>query len=534
MNAVPAGTQGAAVAADGARLRLRTPPRMVLVAAAIICVIVLAPFAVTVYDAVHGDMATTLHLLLRPITAHLLRNTIGLALASTALCAVVGTGTAWLVERTDLPGRRIWAVLAPLPLAIPAFIASYAWLSASTVFEGAAGALLIVVVSYYPLVYLPVAAAMRNVDPALEESARTMGCSPWRCFWRVTLPEIKPALLGGMLLVILHVLTEFGAFALLRFRTFTTAIYAEYTAGFAADEGALLACVLLVLCLLCLAVESLLRGQHDYARIGRGAQRPAARYHLVRARYPSLFAMSGLAVVTLGVPLGLIAWWLTRHDVAAVATAGVSPGLLLGATAHSLGYGLAACVITTVVALPIGYLSVRYRHRLVRVMESASFLPRGMPGIVLALALVTLSLTLARPLYQSAMLLIAGYAIMFIPLALVSLRPTLAQVQPELERSARALGQRPLAVLRRVVLPLAAPGIGAAMALVFLAVVTELTSTLLLIPTGVHTLATQVWASSSTFAFAAAAPYAAILVGISMLATWLLASRFGRAPIEVD
>ncbi|MGH2929131.1 MAG: ABC transporter permease, partial [Solirubrobacteraceae bacterium] len=408
-----------------------------------------------------------------------------------------------LVERTDLPGRRFWAVVAPLPLAIPAFIASYAWLSASTVFEGAAGALLVVVASYYPLVYLPVAAALRSADPALEESARTMGCSSLRCFFRVILPQIKSALLGGMLLVVLDVLTEFGAFALLRFRTFTTAIYAEYTAGFAASEGALLACVLLVLCLLCLAVESFLRGHHDYARTGRGARRPPIRYPLGRARYPTLLAMLGLGGVTLGVPLALIVYWLTRHDVAAVATAGVSPGLLLGATFHSLGYGLAAGIVTTVVALPIAYLSVRHRHRLVRLMESASFLPRGMPGIVLALALVTLSLTLLRPLYQTAVLLIVGYAIIFIPLAVVSLRATLAQVQPGLEQSARALGHRPIAVLFRVVLPLAAPGIGAAMALVFIAVVTELTTTLLLIPTGARTLATQVWASSSTFAFAA-------------------------------
>ena len=239
-------------------------------------------------------------------------------------------------------------------------------------------------------------------------------------------------------------------------------------------------------------------------------------------------------MVTLGAPLGLIAYWLTRNDVAAVATAGVSPELLLSATWHSLGYGLAAGIVTTLAALPISYLSVRYRHRAVRLMESASFLPRGMPGIVLALALVTVSLTLLRPLYQSAILLIAGYAIMFIPLALVSLRATLAQVQPGLEQSARALGHRPIAVLRRVILPLAAPGIGAAMALVFISVTTELTTTLLLIPTGAHTLATQVWASSSTFAFAAAAPYAAILVGVSMLATWILANRFGRAPIDME
>jgi iron(III) transport system permease protein len=518
----------------GLGARASGPPKLVLAAAAIVSIIVLAPFAITIYNAFHASLATTWHLLARPITAHLLLNTVGLGVACTLICAIIGTGAAWLVERSDLPGRRIWAVLAPLPLAIPAFIASYAWLSASRGFQGTAGALFVVSASYYPLIYLPVVAALRNVDPALEESARTMGCSPWRTFFRVTLPEIKPALLGGMLLVILHVLTEFGAFKLLSFRTFTTEIYVEYTHNPDISQGAIFACVLLVLCLLCLFVESLIRGKRDYARIGSGTKRAPVRYRLGKARLPALLLMVALGIVTLGVPLGLIAYWLTRHNAASVAAVSVSPSLLLSATWHSLGYGLIAGIVTTLVALPIAWLSVRYRHPLVQVMERASFLPRGMPGIVLALALVTLSLTLLLPLYHSTTLLIAGYAIIFIPLAVVSLRATLGQVQPSLEQSARVLGHRPLAVLRRIVLPLAGPGMGAAMALVFISVATELTSTLLLIPTGAHTLATQVWASSSEFLFATAAPYAAILVVISMLATWVLANRFGRAPIDME
>lgn len=510
----------------------RLPPLLTLIAAAV-CVVVVAPLAMTVFDAFGGSLENSLHLLWRPIVGRLLLNTLGIALATTLLAAVVGTAVAWVVERTDLPGRRFWAIAVPLPLAIPAFIASYAWLSTSTVFEGAAGALLVVTASYYPLVYLPVAAALRGIDPALEESARTMGCSPWACFFRVTLPQLRPALLGGMLLVVLHVLAEFGAFSLLRFRTFTTVIYAEYTAGFAADQGAMLACVLLVLCLVFLFLEVRLRGRHRYARVGAGAQRPPIRYRLGVARIPVLAGMLGLGVVTMGVPLAVIAYWLTQHDAAAVTTAAVSPAALGGATLHSLGYGLAAGIATTLLALPVAYLSVRYRQRLVQVLERATYLPRGMPGIVVALALVALSLKVLFPLYQTTVLLIAAYAIIFMPLAVISVRVSLAQIQPGLEQSARVLGSRPLAVWRRVVMPLAAPGLGAAMALVFISVCTELTSTLLLIPTGVYTLATQVWTESSTFAFASAAPYAAILVGSSMFATWILADRFGRAPMEM-
>lgn len=510
------------------------PPRLLLLIAGLVCAGVIAPLAMTVYDATRGNLENTLGLLLRPVVGQLLLNTLGIALATTLASAVLGTAIAWIVERTDLPGRRFWAVAVPLPLAIPAFIASYAWLSTSSVFEGAAGALLVVTASYYPLVYLPVAAALRGIDPALEESARTMGCSPWRCFFRVTLPQLRPALLGGMLLVILHVLAEFGAFSLLRFRTFTTVIYTEYTAGFAGDQGAMLACVLLVLCLFFLFLEARLRGRHQYARVGVGTRRPPLRYALGKARLAVLAGMLAVGVITMGVPLMMIAFWLTQHDAAAITTASVSPAALAAATLHSLGYGLAAGIVTTLLALPIAYLSIRYRHRLVQFMERATYLPRGMPGIVVALALVALSLKFLFPLYQTTFLLIAAYAVIFMPLAVVSVRVSLAQIQPNLEQSARVLGSRPLGVLRRIVLPLSAPGLGAAMALVFISVCTELTSTLLLIPTGARTLATQVWAESSTFAFASAAPYAAILIGISMFATWILANRFGRAPIEMN
>lgn len=512
--------------------RARPAPLWLLAVSIAVTILVLSPFVTTLADAAQGGIQQTLALLFRPVTGQLLLNTLGLSIIATLLCAVVATTLAWLVERTDLPGRRLLGVAAPLSLAIPAFIASYAWLSISNIFTGAFGAGLVVICAYYPLVYLPVAAALRNADPALEESARTLGYTPRQCFLHVTLPQIKPALYGGMLLVVLHVLGEFGAFALLRFRTFTTAIYAEYTAGFSTDRGALLACVLLILGLICLFAESRLRGNHDYARIGKGVRRAPIRYSLGPMRYPALLMAICLMIISLGVPLTTIVYWLTQHNAAAVSTAATSAVDISHATLFSIGYGLAAGIGTTLIALPIAYLSLRYRGILSVLMERATFLPRGMPGIVIALALVTLSLALLHPLYQTSVLLVVAYAIMFIPLAIVSLRATLAQVQPDLALSARALGAGPVTVFREIIMPLAAPGFGAAAALVFISVCTELTTTLLLVPTGVHTLATQVWAASSTFAFAAAAPYAAILVGISMLATWVLAQRFGRAPIE--
>jgi iron(III) transport system permease protein len=187
---------------------------------------------------------------------------------------------------------------------------------------------------------------------------------------------------------------------------------------------------------------------------------------------------------------------------------------------------LAGAAATVVLALPLGFLATRYEGRLVTLLERTAYLAQGVPGIVVALALISLTIRTLHPLYQTATLLITAYVIVFLPLALVSVRAALVQVQPALEAAGRSLGLGWPAVAWRIVLPLAGPGLGAAAALVFVAVVTELTATLLLAPIGTQTLATQVWADTSTLAFAAAAPYAAVMVVLSFLSTWLLARRF--------
>jgi iron(III) transport system permease protein len=146
----------------------------------------------------------------------------------------------------------VWAVLAALPIAVPAFVTSYSWVSITPAVQGFAGATAIVTLAYCPLVYLPGAAVLRGMYPALEESARSLGMGPWRTFFRVTLPQTRIALLGGMLLVAIHLLSEFGAFVMLRFQTFTTAIYDQYKLSFDGAAASMLASVLVIICLVLL------------------------------------------------------------------------------------------------------------------------------------------------------------------------------------------------------------------------------------------------------------------------------------------
>ncbi len=506
-------------------------PPLLLAAAVIAAALVLLPIIITAGNAASGGWTLAVALLWRPLVGELLVNTLGLIVGVCLLCGVVGTVLAWLVERTDMPGRRLWAPLAVVPLTIPAFITSFTWLSISPAFATYGGALLVVTTAYYPFVYLPVAASLRGMDPALEETARALGQNFWAVLWRVVLPQLRPALLGGMLLVALNSLVEFGAFALLRFRTFTTAIYSAYRTGFSGSEPALLAMVLLLLCILCLTAEALVRGTSRYGRLARGTKRASLRYELGGWRFAAMAVPAGLGLLTTFVPLATICYWMTRPADAATTAAGVSALGLLSASWSSISLGIEAAILALALALPLGLLAARHQSILVTLLERCAYLAQGIPGIVVALALISLSVHHLRPLYQSRSLLIIAYAILFLPLALVSVRAALVQAQIRLEESAHSLGLGRLETFWRVTLPLAAPGLGAAACMVFISVVTELTTTLLMAPIGTWTLATELWADTSTVAFAAAAPYAAVMVAISMAASWLLAGKLGGAGV---
>jgi iron(III) transport system permease protein len=221
--------------------------------------------------------------------------------------------------------------------------------------------------------------------------------------------------------------------------------------------------------------------------------------------------------LALAVPLGSLVFWLATGT-----SADVSPDALLSATATSLGLAATASVCTVLLAIPVAWLYVRYGGWLATALERSTYFGNALPGIVVALALVTISIRATPALYQTTALLITAYVILFLPRAVVNVRAALVQTPPVLDDVSHSLGLTRIATLRRVTLPLTAPGLGAGAALVFIAVVTELTATLLLSPIGTQTLATQFWSNSDSVAYAAAAPYAAVMVLISAPATYLL------------
>lgn len=487
-------------------------------AAGAVALLALLPLGFVVAYTVITGPSESWHLLVRPRVGELLWNTVRLVAATMLTSAVIGLAGAWLVERTTLRWRPLWHALLVAPLAVPAFVNSYGWVSLTSSVQNYAGALLIITLSYAPLVYLPTVVMLRGLDPALEETAYALGHSRWRTFWTVVVPQLRPAVLGGCLLVGIHLLAEFGALQMLRFPTFTTAIYDQFKSSFNSAAANMIAGVLVIACLLLLTAELRLRGDRHYARVSHGTARPAVRQRLGAWTVPAYTALTALVALSLGVPIYSLVHWLVVGN----SSASFDPGSLVDAAVTSLGLGAVGALATTLAALPVAWLAVRHRGRISMLLERSTYIANALPGIVVALALVTVSINVATPIYQTWVLLAIAYTIMFLPRAVVSVRSALEQAPVVLDDVAHSLGTSGPATLMRVTLPLIAPGIGAAAALVFLAVSTELTATLMLSPIGTSTLATQFWSASSGGYYGAAAPYALLMVVISLPATVLL------------
>ncbi len=497
------------------RLPLRGASPVLVVTAILVALLALIPVGFVIYSVIDAGWDRARKLIFRARVGELLLNT-GLLVVFTMIgCAVVGTACAYLVERTAVPGRRLWAPLLVAPLAIPAFVTSYGWVSAVPGIDGLGGATLIMTLAYFPLVYLPVTAALRSSDPSWEEQARSLGLRPLKTFAKVTLPQLRPALLGGSLLVGLHTLAEFGAFQYLRFSTFTTAIYEQYQSTFASAAGNMLS-VVLVLCCLVLVSGELALGRTRIARLGSGSPRPYVPVRLGRRVVPAFAALLSVVVSALGVPLASVAHWL-RLGGSQVWTEAVWTAAL-----STLELAAIAGLVTTVLAFPAAYLSVRHRGLLSLTVERVGYLSAAVPSLVVGLALVTLTVNYAKPIYQTAVTLMVAYLLLMLPRALVPIRSGLAQSRTELEEASAALGRSRLRTLATVTIPQAAPGIASAVALVALATSTELTATLLLGPTGLRTLATRFWSLSGSIDYVAAAPYAALLIVMSGPITYLL------------
>jgi iron(III) transport system permease protein len=464
-----------------------------------------------------------------------LGRTLLLAGIVTSASIVIGVPLAWLTARSDLPGRRAWTVLAIVPLVVPSYVGGYAVVAAfgprgalQAALEpfgverlpdlyGLPGAALALTLFSFPYVVLSVRGMLLRLDPAFEEVSRSLGRGPWRTFLTVTLPQLRPAVTSGALLVALYTLADFGAVSLLQFDSFTRAIYVQYRSSFDPSLAAVLALMLVACTAAVLVAVARLRGRGRYHRSGAGAARQPATVTLGRWRWPALAfcaVVVGLAVV---VPVATIGFWLVRGIAG-----GETFGPVWGATLNSVAASGMAAGLAVLASIPVAVLAVRHRGMLAALVERGTYAGFALPGIVIGLALVFVAARYLPWIYQTLPLLLVAYLIRFVPEAVGVTRTSLLQVSPRIEEVARTLGHAPGTVLRRVTLPIIRPGLIAGAAIVFLTAMKELPTTILLAPTGFDTLAVRIWSATSEGFFARAALPALLMVLVAAASLWFV------------
>jgi iron(III) transport system permease protein len=462
-----------------------------------------------------------------------------LALIVTAISAVIAIVGAFLTVRTDLPARKLWSVLLTLPLSIPSFVGSFAIiamfaprgsalqnllapLGVETLpsIYGWPGAIITLTLFTYPYILLTARASLRGIDPAMEEAARTLGYSLRSTLFRVTLPHMYPAIAAGSLLVAFYVLSDFGTPSLMRFDSFTRIIYIEYQLAFDRSSAAVLSLLLVALVGVILYFEHKVRSRATYYSLGPGSKRQPTIITLGRWKWGALVFCGAVVAFGLVLPIGVILYWFVQGVAAGESFPSI--GII---TLNTIYAAAVATLVIVALALPLAVLVVRFPGLLAKISERASYIGFAMPGIVVALALASFGANYLPIFYQSMTLLVFSYVVLFIPLAVGTIRSSLLQISPRMEEAARSLGLGTGRVMLSVTMPMAKAGLLTGAALVVLTVMKELPATLLLSPIGFKTLATQVWTTTDSALFSQASAPALILIGISALSVSVILSQ---------
>ena len=475
--------------------------------------------------------------LIRARTLRIVGNSIGLMLSATFCATLIAVPFAWLTSRSDLPWRRAWLVLGLAAMVIPSYLTAVTYTEAfgpkgilQSLLEpfgvdrlpgikGFAGATLTLTVVTFPYIVLPVRAALLHCDRSLEEAGQSLGLNRWGVFRQIILPQLRPALSAGMLMTALYCLSDFGAVAVMRFNAFTRAIFIQ-TESYRMDKASALALLLvgMTLVLLLLHARMQLRGRHY--RVGTGASRHLEIQPLGKWKAPALLFCFSVVFVGVGIPLLVLFSWLVGHTITDPVQAPLT--LLLQ---NTVGVSAVSALVVTLAAFPLALLAARGASRFNRWLVNLAYAGNVLPGIVIALALVMFATQNMLSIYQTLPLLIIGYAIRYLPFSVGATESAFAQINPRYEEAARSLGLSPWAALARITVPLARGGILAGLALVFLNVMKELPTTLILRPIGFRTFATRIWGAYDEAFLSSIALPGLLLILVSAFALAIILQR---------
>ncbi len=465
----------------------------------------------------------------------LMGNTLSLALVVVVLCLILAVPSAWLTARRDFAGRKVAIWLLVLPLTIPTYVFAHiytvlleptGWLGelwqlvagdgALINLYGLGGAAVMLSLATFSYVFLLAYTSLVDSRRSLEEAARIHGASKWQVFLRVTLPLIRPALAAGLIVVVLHTLSDFGAVSMLRYQTFTLSIYLQMSGRFDYQAAAGLSLILVSMSLVFLVLERFFRRQQRYFA---GAQ---TRF-ISRKRasiQETLVIWAWLGLVSLFAFVIPVSWMLAWSYEALVQD--VIDAKFWGYALNTGLVSFTAATVAVVVALPLGLYHTRVRTWLSNLYIQLSSIGFVLPGPVVALGVITFVIAVLPNFYGGFAALIMALVVRFLPLAIQSQEAALQQLTPSVEQAGRIHGAGPLENLWRVILPMIRNGMVTAWVLVFIDVLKELPATLMLRPVGFDTLPIRIWIEASEEMLELAAPAALLLVVGTLPALWIM------------
>ena len=497
-------------------------PLALVVPATIGSVVSLVPLWYLIDASLDNGLGSAIDELWHERTLTLIARSFGLALSVTSAAVILGVFAAWVVARSPIAPKRALIVVFSMSLAIPSYLAAFAWVSWIPQLDGFFGAALVLTFVCYPFVMLPVSAALQLCDPLTEDVARSLGRSSLSTFFSITLGQVRSSVAGGALLVALYVLSDFGAVAAMRYEVFTWVIYGAYRAGFNPSRAAVLSIVLIAAAFLLTAAEVRLRSTSKV--LGSGVRRAVVTTRSLKQTLIASVGSLAIVGVGVGVPVGRVVHWMVSNSQP------IDLSELTRAVISSFQVGIITSIATVAVALPVSISAARFSSRFTRSIEGSTYVIHALPGIVVAISMVFVGIRVLKPIYQQLPLLIAAQVIIFIPLAVSSIRSSIEMSRSSVEDVARSLGSGNMATVFRVTIPLALPGILAAGAMTMLSSVKELPAALLLRPIGLETLATNIWKFSSVSDYSSVGPYALamILLAVVPVAVLTATSQIGH------
>ncbi len=485
------------------------------------------------------------------VWAHLLEWQVPRLVGHTALMLVVvalgvlalGVGLAWLSACCEYPLRRLLDPLLVLPLAFPTYVLAFIylgmldyagplqsawrdWFDASPALLQAlsrpGGVLLILILTFYPYVYLLARASFTSGGLVAFEASRSLGRGPLLTFFRVSLPMARPAVVAGLALALMETLADFGAVAIYGFDTFTTAIYRTWLGMFNLTVAVQLASVLMLFVLLLVGVERLSRNRRAGHHAGQ-ASNHRIRLQGWRAVAATAFQLAVLLIAVVLPLVQLLAWVWPQ-------LASLFDPRLIRVVTNTMVLGLSGALAVLVGGIMLLAATHRSSRRQQMFGEVAA-IGYAIPGTVLAVAIFLAFLRLDQlagtALAGGMVALVMAYLIRFVRVAWGPLDGVAARIRPRYVEVARSLGVPRWYRLWRVNLPLVWPGLVTAFLLALVEVAKELPATLILRPFGWETLAVRIYDLTTEGQWEMAAIPALLLVMLGAIPVAVLI-RSGR------